>query len=552
VAWMYEESVRALSRKLLRAMMTNDHFYVTLGGHSAAAGHGNNFLQSYMMEFQRVMEPVFDRLGMVLVSSNLAQGGMGTLQLALAGSGIYGAKRDFMIWDSSMTEKDTKPQDVFLRQMLLSGETVPVLFDMGGGRGMMDKIRTESGAHVGGAGGGGLLPRYRNTTVNFSEKKYNAACWTERTDVPDRDVQYPTYGGQKSWHPGNYIHQSSARKITLVFLRALDEALALWEEKATAPEDEGGGIPLDARHWHLREEDEEIRKALRSADVDATGCGALFDFLPRLCTTPMRGAGEWTPRRDPDRSSIRSLAKPAEDGYVPGILGSHEQLYVTRDVSQPQQRVPMGEVDVAMVARSLPPMASGRRKRSRSLVSRPASFANNTHSQMSLESSVPAHHVRRHLDGDAKIVPGRGWTVQGHPLGFCDGTSNSVCYREKTNHCLMSGHNDGRGGMKGDGLSGWLVLQLKDVTEGIFMSRMESYHDYNSNARTEGWTTVNNRTEEDGRRREMKNSNVPATWKFECTIYARLAVCSRSARLSDFVSTDSLFIAASHFSLSSF
>ena len=40
VAWMYQSSFQALAKKLLNAMMTNDHFFVTLGGHSAAAGHG--------------------------------------------------------------------------------------------------------------------------------------------------------------------------------------------------------------------------------------------------------------------------------------------------------------------------------------------------------------------------------------------------------------------------------------------------------------------------------------------------------------------------------
>ena len=47
--WLYDDALQALARKLLRAMLTNAHFYVTLGGHSAAAGHGNNFFQSYMM-----------------------------------------------------------------------------------------------------------------------------------------------------------------------------------------------------------------------------------------------------------------------------------------------------------------------------------------------------------------------------------------------------------------------------------------------------------------------------------------------------------------------
>lgn len=40
LAWMYEKSFEALAKKLLNAMITNDHFFVTLGGHSAAAGHG--------------------------------------------------------------------------------------------------------------------------------------------------------------------------------------------------------------------------------------------------------------------------------------------------------------------------------------------------------------------------------------------------------------------------------------------------------------------------------------------------------------------------------
>ena len=54
---MHDVSYDALVKKLLNAMMTNDHFFVVLGGHSAAAGHGNNFHQSYMMQFQELMEP---------------------------------------------------------------------------------------------------------------------------------------------------------------------------------------------------------------------------------------------------------------------------------------------------------------------------------------------------------------------------------------------------------------------------------------------------------------------------------------------------------------
>jgi len=40
IGWMNEDSFHAFAKKLLNAMVTNDHFFVTLGGHSAAAGHG--------------------------------------------------------------------------------------------------------------------------------------------------------------------------------------------------------------------------------------------------------------------------------------------------------------------------------------------------------------------------------------------------------------------------------------------------------------------------------------------------------------------------------
>ncbi|KAL7539814.1 hypothetical protein ACHAXR_009620 [Thalassiosira sp. AJA248-18] len=514
VAWMYEESFKALVKKLLNAMMTNDHFFVILGGHSAAAGHGNNFHQGYMMEFQRVMEPVFDRLGMVLVSANRAQGGMGTLQAAIAGTGIYGEK-DFILWDSSMTEKDGKIQDFFWRQALLSGHRVPILFDMGGGKGTMDRMHNQVGAHAGGVAGGGMNPKYKNTTFDFSqpENKYNAVCWTDRVDVQP-DVQYPAFGGQASWHPGNFVHQSTARKISLLFLYAMDEALTLWENTTSSE-----GNPLDGKHWHLQKEEEVIRDALRKVNATETECGKFFHMIPRLCTTPMRGAAEWAPRADPDHSSVRSLAKPAPNGYVPEVIGLQEQLYPGRDPHIPIQRVPKGETDVATIARSLPPRTSSERQLLLATTLRKRQhITNRALSQETRVSSLRAYHGR-YLDGNStKIIPGEGWAGGGHPAGYCDGTLNSVCYREKTSHCLLSGHNDARGYMKGDGLSGWLVLQLKDVTEGIFMSRMESYHEYKSNKKTDGWEAVNN-GRDDGRRKLKKPPPpIPETFAFEVAV----------------------------------
>ena len=241
-------------KKLLNAMITNDHFYVILGGHSAAAAHGNNFHQSYMMQFQEVMEPIFDRLGMILVSANRAQGGMGTVQAAFAGETIYGEK-DVMLWDSSMTEKGGA-QELFHRQMLLTGHRVPILLDMGGGKLSMDQVREESGAHVGGVtlGTPSMLATTKSveqaetlpfalrhlfcdkgvTTCTERNYKYSATCWTDRVDVEPPSKQNEGYGSQ-----GEYIlfiiaqSCSSILNNTCVLLDVCDSIMASWKQVAS-------------------------------------------------------------------------------------------------------------------------------------------------------------------------------------------------------------------------------------------------------------------------------------------------------------------------------
>ena len=126
IGWMNPNAWEGLVRKLLHAMMTNDEFYVVLAGHSSAAGHGNNFVQTKAMAFHHLMEPVFDKLGVRLISRNMAQGGVGTMPSVFGGADIYGEK-DIIWWDSAMTEHEKGSHDMFNRQAILSGERVPVI-----------------------------------------------------------------------------------------------------------------------------------------------------------------------------------------------------------------------------------------------------------------------------------------------------------------------------------------------------------------------------------------------------------------------------------------
>ena len=49
---MTTRSWKGLQRRLLHAIMTQDSFVLSMGGHSAAARHGNRFLPSYTLQVQ--------------------------------------------------------------------------------------------------------------------------------------------------------------------------------------------------------------------------------------------------------------------------------------------------------------------------------------------------------------------------------------------------------------------------------------------------------------------------------------------------------------------
>jgi hypothetical protein len=116
--------IDGLQRRLWHAILTEDSFVVVVGGHSAAAGQGNQFLQSYALQVQRILEPVLARLGVAMEARNMAQGGLGTVQSALASKSIYGPDIDLLVWDSGMTEPNGAHVDLFARQGLIRPTTV--------------------------------------------------------------------------------------------------------------------------------------------------------------------------------------------------------------------------------------------------------------------------------------------------------------------------------------------------------------------------------------------------------------------------------------------
>ena len=575
IGYWRKEAFEELTRKLLHAMITNDEFYVVLGGHSSAAGHGNNFMQSKMMQFHYIMEPVFHRLGMRLISRNMAQGGVGTLGSALAGKDIYG-ESSLLIWDSQMTERAAGAHDLFNRQAILSGERVPVLLmprmhDIEKQTGMLytwgdgDTTSPRSDFET------GLLEKTKDAvqveTLPYAmrymscesgngnlckDNEYNSECWVRRSDYnPPKYVKIEEYvGGRASWHPGHRVHQLIGRKWSLIVLYALEAALDTWNLGI-----QERGLPLANAYWHVgthvqdtQYKDElpptytDIRQKLRDyiavSDKEVSECEKLLHKFPIVCKIAMHGYTEWTPRVLPEERSLRAILKQGPSGYLPvfDVVNAYDGF----DVLPPKWHIPEGQIDVhaiAIATTSPPP------DRDTNAIARPRDYqghpssddktkeesdtqkslfdiSKEQHNAMrrlrenllhfgmegnQLVPILPANQNRRFLaDKDSEeIIPGLGWFYSGSRCGFCDGSFQSECQRSLDSTCPMKGHSDGRSGLVGDGLSGWLVFEVPNVKEGVIILRMEAWKKANSNKRTEGWTTVDNVDSED----EIINGN---------------------------------------------
>jgi hypothetical protein len=136
----------AIKKRIVHALMTENSFTFVMGGHSAAAGHGNHFQQSYTLQVQRVLEPILARIGITHKSHNFGMGGLGTIQNALGMLSLYGNGIDVLMWDSSMTEGDAPSKDLFARIGILSGtKKVPVLWGQPDG-GRYDSIAPGTGS----------------------------------------------------------------------------------------------------------------------------------------------------------------------------------------------------------------------------------------------------------------------------------------------------------------------------------------------------------------------------------------------------------------------
>ena len=243
--------------------------------------------------------------------------------------------------------------------------------------------------------------------------------------------------------------------------------------------------------WHVTDYYSNVRKKLHEKDGE-TDCYKSDGWPTRMCSTPMRAYTEFLPRPNPEKTSLLSILKPASNGYTPRIQPGN--LYNGPDVFNPFTAVPEGEIDVLAI------ISNGRKYE---------------------ELGNP-----RRLASIDSIEPGLGLGLGNGPRpGYCDGTYNSECGRQGS--CLLAGHGDSRGCIVFHSYSGWIVMTLPQVKEGIIVSKIESWHSITEVPFTTNWSSINNKG-----RRYLRDSGIgAANGNFTVQIFEEKYDAERDGRI---------------------
>ncbi len=506
VAYMSKDSLSYLSRMLLHHVVTRDPLRISLSGHSSAAGHGNNFNQSSAIELHNLLSPLFTNLGVPLSTRNSAMGSLGTIHSALAGHSILGLSH-IQIWDSVMTEQNIQQSkvqgghaqdfvDVFYRLQSLASDGVAPFF-INGNQGCHRNNLCKTIGVLGRAGVPSAHAWYNDLELRDPEKgiwpvskteedakalprslryescliedtslcddlnhKYDGICWRDRPDVlPQKTQKKDNEQPQRAkWHPGWRNHRYRSRVYAMIVLKALHKGLNEYAKIVAS-----SGNPLDGDYWFIGDNVKNVKSGVKSMPIGSeAGCGKVMEDVfgkgcGRICGLQLFGVTEYTPRAVYGRNLRERLV-----GVSP--VPRKEVLYDGPEVGVvlPTDILEDGEISVSRVASGfdLPKRrarASGLRKTSTRTSSK--AVAESTRNTEDASGSDVA-------DGLVNLED-LGWIFEVQKSGDCDGTINTFCGRNLDSDCLLYGHHDGVGGLRGNTGSKELIFDIGRVEGGF-------------------------------------------------------------------------------------
>jgi hypothetical protein len=265
------------------------------GGHSASAGHGNLFNESYTAFLERDLVEVFGSVGLQFVGRNHAMGGTASNgEIAMCWEQVFGSDVDIFSWDFGMTDGGTNAQRFLhygYRGGLSPGHPVFVgLHVAGRGRpgkeekiieleeiGMAGFLESESLTKAMRAAIPDsaqmkekellALPDYvRNLKCGDQVEKGDPFCAAEKFN----NYLCSSRGKQTGWHPGWKDQAMTGRGVSLFLTEALIEALKSLVELQ--------GKDDDTLLTKLQEEEDTLFRNFTSSPFPASEVGNLFKF----------------------------------------------------------------------------------------------------------------------------------------------------------------------------------------------------------------------------------------------------------------------------------
>ena len=315
-------------------------------------------------------------------------------------------------------------------------------------------------------------------------ERYVGKCWESRENFQwegvDLSLKEPPVkqkaepGGRAGWHPGNREHQLQGRALLFPILQALNDALTMWKN---AP-----NYSVPDSEWHVTKYYKEIKdKVVENGEAWEPWCQKK-QISKKFCKFAAQGRTENTPRALPWRSSIRSIMS----GSKTVSMNPKRNLYDPPEVQIKSLVPPEGEVNVWAV------VENG--------VDYTKNLARIHDSAQDMKGVIFTSSDEEKAKGSEfndKIKGGKGWAANvPQNSDGCTGEFESFC--KKTGDCLNYGHNDSRGGLVFDSFSGWLVMKLSQVRQGVIVIKMHSWVFFPSDV-TKGWTSENNETPSNSR-----------------------------------------------------
>jgi hypothetical protein len=433
----------------------------------------------------------------------------------LGGADVYGEADIFWyIPDTSTRFVESKEQlDLLQRQAILSGERMPIILTPN----PVTLAKAATGtAWIGNVQGSTVcdettfahdrlqLPNVRACEYVSCDQQaqtkhhcdvYNSVCWVNRKDwnpTPLDTRQDSDAGHLRESYPNFRQHQWEGRKLALMVLQALDDAIDMWTEHA-----QKGNLPLKDSYWHVGDVYEELRSKIRTLKTQPGQefpCEKLLaDIDPMICHMSMHVATEWTPRVDPDTNVLSNFITSE---YKDNSDKFHD-LYTGVDLLPQEWRLSSKDVDVHMLAISTSE-ESGEKPPEMTFdddfnFGDDATFGDDVYEwegddgfdwltqedddwvgtdDFTEQDDDNFRRQRQLRQRKTKNIAKKMWTLHNRPIGFCDGSAQSMCNRRVGNTCLLANSNHYKAGFVGHGESDWLYMSLP-IVEGIVMLRFD-------------------------------------------------------------------------------